>query len=107
MWIGLAYDLKAAMPMAQDSPEDALEEYDSAETIEIISAALEAKGHAVVRLGGGSDFMDNIRREKVDIVFNVAEGRGGYRSREAQIPAVLEMLDIPYTGSGPGGPAGC
>ena len=58
MRIGLAYDLKAAMPMAQDSPEDALEEYDSAETIEIISAALEAKGHAVVRLGGGAHFLD-------------------------------------------------
>ena len=45
--------------------------------------------------------MDNIQREKVDIVFNIAEGRGNYRSREAQVPSVLEMLDIPYTGSDP------
>lgn len=37
---------------------------------------------------------------KYDIVFNIAEGmRGG--AREAQFPAVLEMLGIPYTGSGP------
>jgi len=37
----------------------------------------------------------------VDIVFNISEGRGNYRSREAQVPSVLEMLDIPYTGSDP------
>ena len=101
MRIGLSYDLKEAMPVEQDSPDDALEEYDSPETVEIISAALEAKGHSVVRLGGGSEFIDNIRREKVDIVFNIAEGRGNYRSREAQVPSILEMLDIPYTGSDP------
>ena len=52
-------------------------------------------------MGGGAQFLDNIRREKVDIVFNISEGRGNYRSREAQVPAVLEMLDIPYTGSDP------
>ena len=101
MRIGLSYDLKAAMPVEQDDPDDALEEYDHPETVDIIAAALESKGHSVVRLGGGSEFLDNIRREKVDIVFNIAEGRGNYRSREAQVPAILEMLDIPYTGSDP------
>jgi len=42
--------------------------------------------------------------KKVDIVFNIAEGRGTYRSREAQVPSILEMLDIPYVGFGPGVP---
>ena len=101
MRIGLSYDLKATVPIEQDSPDDALEEYDSLETVALIAAALEAKGHSAVRLGGGSEFIDNIRREKVDIVFNIAEGRGKYRSREAQVPSILEMLDIPYTGSDP------
>src|SRR5262249_41045800 len=36
-----------------------------------------------------------------DFVFNFAEGHGISRSREARVPAVLEMLDIPYTGSDP------
>ena len=36
----------------------------------------------------------------VDIVFNIAEGFRG-RNREAQVPALLELLDIPYTGSDP------
>jgi len=101
MQIGLSYDLKEAIPAEQDCLDDACEEYDSSETVELISAVLEAKGHSVVRLGGGSEFLDNIRREKVDIVFNIAEGRGNYRSREAQVPAILEMLNIPYTGSDP------
>jgi len=35
-----------------------------------------------------------------DIVFNIAEGFFGV-GREAQIPAMLDMLQIPYTGSDP------
>jgi D-alanine-D-alanine ligase len=101
MRIGLAYDLKEDLLPEQSSPDDALEEYDSQETVEIISAALEAEGHSVIRLGGGSTFLVNIRHQDVDIVFNIAEGRGNYRSREAQVPSILEMLDIPYTGSDP------
>jgi D-alanine-D-alanine ligase len=100
MRIGLSYDLKTAVG-EHLAVEDALEEYDSPETLELISAALESGGHRIVRLGGGVNFLDNVRRENVDIVFNIAEGRGNYRSREAQVPAVLEMLDIPYTGSDP------
>jgi D-alanine-D-alanine ligase len=99
MRIGLAYDLKSAVPIDATAPEDALEEYDSKETVENIAAALEAAGHPVVLLGGGGEFLDNIRREPVDIVFNIAEGRGNSRSRESQVPAVLEMLGIPCTGS--------
>jgi len=99
MRIGLAYDLKSAVPLDAAAPEDALEEYDSKETVENIAAALEAAGHSVVLLGGGGEFLDNIRREPVDIVFNIAEGRGNSRSRESQVPAILEMLGIPCTGS--------
>jgi D-alanine-D-alanine ligase len=99
MRIGLAYDLKSAVPLDEAAPEDALEEYDSRETVEAIVAALGATGHSVVMLGGGGEFLENIRREPVDIVFNIAEGRGNSRSRESQVPAILEMLGIPYTGS--------
>ena len=78
-----------------------MEEYDSMETVELIKSSIEANGHSVTLLGGGSAFLDKIRREKVDFVFNIAEGQGNYRSRESQVPAVLEMLDIPYSGSDP------
>lgn len=39
-------------------------------------------------------------RSKIDLVFNVAEGIYG-KDRELQMPAILEMLQIPYTGSSP------
>ena len=101
MKIGLSYDLKEEINAGQTSPEDALEEYDYPETIELIASVLEAGGNSVVRLGGGKMFLNHILTENVDIVFNIAEGRGNYRSREAQVPSVLEMLNIPYTGSDP------
>lgn len=101
MKIGLAYDLKEDFRISQSQAEDALEEYDSRETVEAIAAALTARGHSVVKLGGGRTFLTNIQRESVDLVFNIAEGRGTGRSREAQVPCILEMLDIPYSGSDP------
>jgi D-alanine-D-alanine ligase len=44
--------------------------------------------------------IDRLRQASVDIVFNIAEGLRG-RNREAHIPALLEFLNIPYTGSDP------
>jgi D-alanine-D-alanine ligase len=101
MKIGLSYDLKSSVSVNKEGPEDALEEYDSSITIDALQAAIEAKGHSVVKLGGGRDFLQNVLREKVDLVFNISEGLGSYRSREAQVPSVLEMLDIPYSGADP------
>lgn len=101
MRIGLTYDLKEKVPRPQGHPEDALEEYDSLETVGALTRAIEGRGHAVVALGGGREFLGRILAEKVDLVFNIAEGLGNYRSREAQVPSVLEMLGVPYTGSDP------
>jgi len=101
MRIGLSYDLKETIAIQQASCDDAFEEYDSWETVELIAAALEAEGHTVTMLGGGREFLGKILHDKVDFVFNIAEGQGTYRSREAQVPSILEMLDIPYSGSDP------
>ena len=101
MRVGLAYDLKESVAVDESAPEDALEEYDSRETLELIASSLVALGHSVAFLGGGREFLTNVLTASVDIVFNIAEGRGNLRSREAQVPSVLEMLDIPYSGSDP------
>jgi D-alanine-D-alanine ligase len=113
MKIGLSYDLKDSIAPLLDSnlqnggkkgrenPEDALEEYDSVETLDALKAAIEAKGHTVVKLGGGREFLKQVLTQQVDFVFNISEGLGSYRSREAQVPSVLEMLDIPYSGADP------
>jgi len=99
MRIGLSYDLKDDLVVGSGLPEDANEEYDSLETIDALDSALVAQGHEIVRLGGGRGFLERVLNARVDFVFNISEGRGNYRAREAQAPAVLEMLDIPYSGS--------
>ncbi len=101
MKIGLAYDLKDEVASTPNLPEDALEEYDSPETIEAITAVIESMGHSVIKLGGGREFLANILQSKVDFVFNISEGQGNYKSREAQVPSALEMLGVPYSGSDP------
>jgi len=101
MRIGLSYDIKQTATVQQAACDDAYEEYDSPETVALIAAAIEAEGHTVTMLGGGREFLGKILHDKVDLVFNIAEGRGTYRSREAQVPSVLEMLNIPYSGSDP------
>ncbi len=39
-------------------------------------------------------------RKKIDLVFNIAEGKHG-QDRELQIPTILEILKIPYVGCSP------
>lgn len=96
--VGLIYNLKYNVEAAPDAPADALVEYDSAETIQALDGALRAGGHEVIRLEADETLVDAVRRAAPDICFNIAEGLQG-DSRESQVPALLEMLGIPYTGS--------
>src|SRR5690606_26832940 len=67
---------------------------------EALIAALESGGHEATFLEGNLTLAETLPRLKPDICFNICEGHWG-DSREAQVPAILEMLRIPYTGSGP------
>jgi D-alanine-D-alanine ligase len=100
--VGLAFDHKDAFVRRPADPPDAESEWDSEETIALLEEAIRGLGHEVVRLGGGRDIIRLSARGSlgVDLVFNICEGRDG-RSREAQVPAILELLGIPYTGSDP------
>jgi len=102
MRVGLAFDLKGDFSTMPGAPEDICEEYDSINTVRLIESSLKSLGHEVLLLGGGRSFMSAVlKADDVDIVFNIAEGRGNHPSREAQVPGVLEMLEIAYTGSSP------
>jgi D-alanine-D-alanine ligase len=98
--VGITYNLKKDFSPAQDQPVDASEEFDAEETIDAIRNVLEGDGHEVVKLGGDHQLLDRLRHDRIDFVFNIAEGLEG-RNREAHIPALLEFLRIPYTGSDP------
>jgi D-alanine-D-alanine ligase len=102
--IGLTFNLKSSATISggADLPEDAEEEFDSPATIEALTAVLEELGHEVRQLGDGMPLLRQlVDGYRPDLVFNFAEGSGSGRSREARVPAVLEMLGIPYTGSDP------
>ncbi|RMF85495.1 MAG: D-alanine--D-alanine ligase [Nitrospirae bacterium] len=100
MTIGLVYDLRAAY-RDQDLSVEALAEFDSEETVEALEAALRGIGHRPERIGHGRDLARRlVGGERWDLVFNIAEGVAG-RSREAQVPALLELFDLPYTFSDP------
>jgi D-alanine-D-alanine ligase len=98
--VALLYNLKASAPhAANDEPWDKWNELDSERTVAGIERALRAGGHEVIALEGDVTLPQKLERHQVDIAFNTCEGfRGG--SREAQVPAILDALGIPYTGSG-------
>jgi D-alanine-D-alanine ligase len=101
MRIGITYDLRSHLPPAGDVPDDFEEEFDSPETIEGIASVLRRLGHEPLLLGDGEPMVRRVLADRPDLVFNIAEGQGISRTREARVPAVLEMLDVPYTGSDP------
>ncbi len=86
------------IPLPPDVAADALADYDHIETIDCIRAAIETDGHRTVFLQADRELPFTLREIKPDICFNIAEGLGG-DAREAQVPALLEMLCIPYTHS--------
>lgn len=81
--------------------KDTQEEYDEIETIEALKTEIERFGFNVIPIEQTPDFADVIRHQNVDFVLNLAEGIGMSRNRESQVPAILEMLGIPYSGSDP------
>jgi D-alanine-D-alanine ligase len=97
--VGITFDVKSEIAPAAGVPDDFQEEFDSPTTIEAIAEVLRGLGHDVVKLGDGRDMLIRLLEHPPDLVFNFAEGEGVSRTREARVPAVLEMLDIPYTGS--------
>lgn len=97
--VGFTFNVKRIKPTA-DGTEDREAEYDSPTTLQAIREAIASHGHEVVDLEASPELPMVLATTQVDVVFNIAEGFRG-RNRESQVPALLELLDIPYTGSDP------
>jgi len=98
--ISLCYDLKADYLAAGFNAEQVME-LDDEETVAGLAAGIAANGHRVERVGRGIELARRLAAgDRWDLVFNIAEGMQG-RSREAQVPALCEMFDQPYTFSDP------
>jgi len=96
MRIALTYNLKKK---DESKPLDYFSEYDSEETVNAIISALTIKGHAVEAIDVEHPrLFSYFSKNQVDMVFNIAEGKCG-KFRESEVPAILDYLNIPYTGS--------
>lgn len=95
---GLIFNLRK--PAEGGAVDEATAEYDSPETVRALRAAIETFGCDVVELEATQDLPARLQFAGIDVAFNLAEGREG-RARESQVPALLELLGIPYTGSDP------
>lgn len=98
--IGITFDTKNDFKFTGAEPWDWDAEFAVSMAVDDISRALEDLGHKIILIESGTNLLDNFSKYKdqIDMVFNIAEGRFG-RSREAQIPALLEMAQIPFVGS--------
>jgi D-alanine-D-alanine ligase len=100
MRIGITYDLRVEYLAAGFSEEETAE-FDREDTIVAIWQALKDLGHETDRIGNVKNLTSRlVAGERWDMVFNIAEGMGGF-GREAQVPALLDAHNIPYTFSDP------
>jgi len=100
MKIGLTYDLRDAY-LAMGYNEDETAELDKEETVEGIERAINELGYETERIGHLKELQLALSEGKRwDLVFNICEGMFGI-GREAQVPALLDAYQIPYTFSDP------
>ncbi len=97
--VGLMFNLGKYDPVDEGEPPDAHAEFDSEQTVLAVAGALASAGHEVIWIEGDEEAYQKLRERRPDVVFNMCEGIRG-ASRESHVPAMLEMLGIPYTGSG-------
>lgn len=100
MNIGITYDLREDYLTEGYSPEETAE-FDKIETIDAIENSLKKMGHQTHKIGNIKMLQKAlVAGHRWDLVFNIAEGMHGL-AREAQIPALLDAYQIPYTFSDP------
>lgn len=98
--IGLTYDLRSEY-LAMGYSEEETAEFDRDDTVVAIETALQSLGHETDRIGNAWKLTERlVHGDRWDLVFNIAEGLKGI-SREAQVPAILDLYGIPYTFSDP------
>jgi D-alanine-D-alanine ligase len=104
MKVLLVFDLPR--PVHPDEPftMKALREQEDRPTEADVIRALKKLGHEVDTLPVYDDvvgLVEKVRAFAPDVVFNLCESFLNERSHEPNVPALLELLKVPYTGAGP------
>jgi len=98
--IGITYDLRDDY-IAEGYTEEETAEFDHPRTIAAIEETLRDLGYETDRIGHLRALTRRlVAGDRWDLVFNIAEGLRGV-GREAQVPALLDAWEIPYTFSDP------
>ena len=96
--VALLANLKKNAPKFEGMAPDQWDDLDSEKTANALVEAIRAGGYICEFLEGNQTLFETLPVFKPDICFNICEGHFG-DGREAHIPAILEMLRMPYTGS--------
>jgi len=99
--VGVIHNLKR-QSVNHDNDREA--EFDTQATVDALCAAVRDNGFEAVALEASQELASRLKG--VDLAFNIAEGAHG-RFREAQVPALLELMGVPCTGSEAGSLAVC
>lgn len=100
--VAFLYNVRHKYPDPNDISTQMEADFDDPVTIKAMVKNLKACGFKVIPIEANERAYFKLYKNKkyIDIAFNYSEGLYG-NDREAQIPAMLEMLQIPYTGSNP------
>lgn len=100
MYLAFTYNVRHTKPALDQVAQDEVE-FDEPETIAAIHDAIVANGYECTDIEADENAYGKLQTAKgnIDLVFNIAEGLRG-EMREAQMPAIFEMLGIAYTHSG-------
>src|SRR4030065_1423 len=96
--VALLANLKKNAPHFEGMAPDQWDDLDSEKTANALVEAIRFGGYICEFLEGDLSLINTLKSFKPDICFNICEGHFG-DAREAQVPSLLEMLRIPYTGS--------
>jgi D-alanine-D-alanine ligase len=98
--IGITYDLRDDYLKEGYGLEETAE-FDLPDTIEAIEKVILDNGFQADRIGNVKALTRRLAADnRWDLVFNITEGMYGF-GREAQVPALLDAYNIPYTFSDP------
>ncbi len=99
MKVAVLANLKEDAPVSLEDPPGRWDDLDDLVTVEAILDSLQRLGHNARYFPATLDSIDELVRFSPDLCFNSSEGHYG-DSREAQMPAILDILRIPYTCAG-------
>lgn len=100
--VAFLYNVRHRYPNPDDPTTYLETDFDDPASIEAMIKNLKSCGCKVIPIEADEKAYLKLykNRKKIDVVWNFSEGLHG-RDRECHLPAMLEMLQIPYTGSSP------